>query len=280
MVRACACRFSSATGQRREDDVRHLAHPTSRSPRRQRRGDLNPDLFPAFLLAFRGQSSLDFSLPSTRVSSLKKHSLLTLALVALHSSAQTFTTYNSFGPGYAYNVSAGWLVDGTQNPPQPYVGEAFAFTAGVSGYLSQLDLVLGALRDPGLDLANVSLALNRSGKLPSTVLESFLNVPSGGWAGLNHPTTSLTSSANPFLQAGVTYWLCVEPSNPYAVITVNQNSLGLLARQAQETSPGAWFATANRTTFAFDVQVLVPEPSTAALAALGLSLVLRQRARR
>ena len=208
---------------------------------------------------------------------LSRTLVLALAWLALSSAAQPVTTYTSFGPGNTFNISSGWLVDGTQNPPEPYVGESFAFTPSVSGHLSQLDLVLSANHDLSVDLANVSLALNSSRNLPGTVLESFLNTPCGGYGGLSHPITSLSSSANPLLQAGATYWLCVEPSSPNAALMVNQNTQGLLARQAQETSPTAWFFTANRTTFAFDVEVVVPEPPTGALAALGLLALCPRR---
>jgi hypothetical protein len=205
------------------------------------------------------------------------------ALVALHSGAQTLTSYTTLGqPGDTYNTSSGWLVNGSANPPQPYVGEAFAFTATASGYLNQLNLAISAGNaNLASDLANISIALNNSANLPGTRLESFLNVPSPGQFGAQNPITSLTSIVNPLLQSGSTYWLCVEPALPTAAIVVNQNSLGVLAPQAQEFSPSAWIARGNKITFAFAVEVSqVPEPSTCALAAVGIGVLIRPLARR
>ena len=214
---------------------------------------------------------------------LGKRLWLIPALVALHSNAQTFTSYTTLGePGDTYNTGSGWLVDGTANPPQPFVGEAFAFIATVSGNLTQLKLALSAGNgNLASDLANIFIAANNGANLPGTTLESFLNVPCPGPFGVNNPLTSLTSSVNPFLQSGHTYWLYVLAALPTAVITVNQNSQGVLAPQAQEFSPSAWIARGNKSTFAFDVEVTeVPEPSTTALAALGLAVLSCPLARR
>ena len=205
------------------------------------------------------------------------------ALVALHSGAQTLTSYTTLGePGDTYNTSGGWLINGSANPPEPFVGEAFAFTATASGYLNQLNLAISAgSGNLASDLANISIAVNKSGNLPGTTLESFLNVPCPGQFGADNPITSLTSIVDPFRQSGNTYWLCVVAALPSADIVVNQNSLGVLAPQAQEFSPSAWIARGNKSTFAFDVEVSeVPEPCTTALAALGIPVLLRPLVRR
>jgi hypothetical protein len=213
---------------------------------------------------------------------LAKRLFLIPALVALHSGAQSFSTYSTLGePGDTYNFSSGWLVDGTANPPQPYVGEAFKFTATASGFLSQLNPAISAGNgNVANDLANIFISANNGLNVPGATLETFLNVSCPGPFGVNNPITSLASSHNPLLQAGGSYWLCVEAALPNAVITVNQNSLGILAEQAQDFSPEAWGLKGNRTTFAFDVEVTaVPEPSTTALAALGLAFLIRPPAR-
>jgi hypothetical protein len=204
------------------------------------------------------------------------------ALVAFHSGAQTFTSYTTLGePGDTYNTGSGWLVDGTANPPQPFVGEAFAFTATASGNLNQVKLALSAGNgNLASDLANIFITVNNGANLPGTVLESFLNVPCPGPFGANNPITSLASSVNPFLQSGHTYWLYVLAALPSAVITVNQNNQGVLAPQAQEFSPSAWIARGSKSTFAFDVEVSVPEPSTTVLAVLDIAILLRPLARR
>jgi PEP-CTERM motif len=211
---------------------------------------------------------------------LAKHLFLFPVLVALHSGAQTFTTYSTLGDG-TYSVGSGWIVNGSANLPEPFVGEAFAFTATTSGYLAQLNLAISAGNgNLSSDFANIFIAGNSSRNLPGVTLESFLNVPCTGQLPYENPITSLNSSLNPFLQAGDTYWLYVEAANPNADIVVNENDLGVLSGQAQEFSPSAWIAKGNQTTFAFDVELsAVPEPSTTALAALGLVVLISPLAR-
>jgi hypothetical protein len=201
-------------------------------------------------------------------------------LLALHSGAQTLT-YSTFGePGDVYNTSSGWLVNGSANPPQPYVAEAFAFTPAFSGYLSQLRLAMCA-GDANLanDVANVYIAANSAQNVPGANLESFLNVPCAGIFGVDNPLISLTSTVHPLLQAGNTYWLWVQAAVPQAAIVVNQNSLGILAPQAQAFS-ATWLARGNKATFAFDVEVTpVPEPSSIAIAVLGMLAMFTAKAK-
>ena len=203
------------------------------------------------------------------------------SLAALQAGAQTFSTYSTLGePGDTYNFNSGWLVNGNANPPQPFVGEAFAFTATASGYLNQLNLAISAGNyNLSVDLANIYIAANSGQNLPGATLESFLNVSCPGPLGYELPITSLTSSADPFLQAGNTYWLCAEAALPNADIVMDQNNLGILSNQAQEFSPSGWHASGSRTTFAFDVELSnVPEPSVATLAALGVVILIGRRA--
>jgi hypothetical protein len=124
-----------------------------------------------------------------------KYLFLIPALVALNSSAQTVTTYSTLGgSGSPYNAETGWLVNGSANLPEPYVGEAFAFTPTVSGYLSQIDLAISAGNtNLASDVANVILAGNNNVvNLPFGVLERFLNVPATG-SRSSRPTPPRTS---------------------------------------------------------------------------------------
>ena len=206
--------------------------------------------------------------------------ILTAALLSIHSSAQIVTTYSSLGePGDTYATGNGWLVNGSANPPQPYVGETFAFTPTVSGRLSQVRVAIGADQNLATDLANILIAADGGRGLPGPTLESFLNVSCPGFFGAQNPLVSLTSVVNPNLQAGGTYWICVMPALPTAAVTVNQNNQGLQALQAQVFSSG-WYARGNKTTFAFDVAVAVPEPSATAVLVAGLCLLLSPLARR
>jgi hypothetical protein len=208
---------------------------------------------------------------------------LVAALVVLHCGAQPVTAYTTLGePGDTYNIGGGWLVNGSANPPEPYVAEGFAFTPAVSGNLSQIRLAMGAGNgNLASDVANIYLAVNNNQNLPGGTMESFLNIPCTGYAGLDNPLTVLTSSVKPLLRSGTSYWIWVQAANAQADVAVNDNSLGVLASQAQSFAPFSWIARGSQSTFAFDVEVsLVPEPSMAALAALGAGVVAAHLPRR
>lgn len=196
--------------------------------------------------------------------------LLIPALCALSAQAQSnsVTAYNTFGANFDYNASSGWLVDGTANPPQPYVAEGYWFIPTASGYLSQIDLAICADNgNTSVNDANIYLAANHI-NVPGTTLESFLNVPIGGYFGENNPVLTLSSILQPYITAGTPYWIWVQAATPQAVLTVNENDTGISTPQAQSFAVNSWQDNGLRTSFAFDVDVTsVPEP-----ASLGLML--------
>ena len=149
---------------------------------------------------------------------LAKYLFLIPALVALHSAAQTLTTYSTFGePGNTYNLNSGWIVNGSADPPQPFVGEAFAFTATTSGYLSQIDIAIAAGNSNlANDLANITIAVNNSSRnLPIGGMERFSNVPCPPSQFLNStPITSLTSAPTHFYRPATFTGLRSSPPTP------------------------------------------------------------------
>lgn len=200
-----------------------------------------------------------------------------LFLIGLQAQAQpgsNTVAYSTFDSSGGYNVNSGWLVDGTANPPQPYVAEAFQFRPAVSGYLAQIDLAIAT--DHSSDLANIYVAAN-SVNIPGKTLESFMNVTVAGPFGFNNPVTTLSSVLQPYLTAGTTYWLWVQAATPQSVLTVNQNDIGVNGVQAQSFSVNSWTVRGLQSAFAYDIEVSsVPEPSTAVLALLGISALIRR----
>jgi hypothetical protein len=210
--------------------------------------------------------------------------LLIAALMALCSGGQASTVYSSLGePGDLYDQSAGYIIDGgVSGSSLTFSGVAFAFTAGGSGYLNQIRLAVcrSSVASTSTNLAKISINLDNGHNLPGTALETYLNVSCPGTFGSKNPLASVTSTTSPLLQAGVTYWLCVEPSVPSSALNWDFNSLGLNALCAGDGFPSAWHVAGTHTTGAFDVQVTpVPEPATVSLMALGI-LALSSRLER
>lgn len=198
-------------------------------------------------------------------------------LSACESGAQSVTVWNTFGePGNTYYVYGGPSIIGTS----VYAGSsgqsvACAFTPSASGYLDTVSIASGAAAPPptpsGFNGIDVYVDANNN-NLPGTVLDSFLDLTAGNF--------TVTSSLEPFLSAGVTYWLCLQPSNPntdawWNFANNNPSNESLVTTGALN----AW-NPARETTQpeAFEVTVSeVPEPSTISFGVVAASAFLFRR---
>jgi hypothetical protein len=183
--------------------------------------------------------------------------------------------FDSFGPGNSYDTGHRWLVEPV-GAAHGYQGRGEAFTPGISGYLSMIQLA--TLQQSGSPLGNFTIAQDNGSGLPGTVLESFNNV-------LNqNGITTITSVAKPLLQAGQTYWLTDDPITAGGVNAWAYNNQGLTGADAYETTggPGVWFnlGVAGTTDGVFSISVVpVPEPASVGLLLLGGGLLAARRSR-
>lgn len=116
--------------------------------------------------------------------------------------------FNSFDAHNKFDKKAAWAV---MNDSQAgYRGQAEWFIPTGSGQLNIVDLAM-----MGKGTINVTVAEDKNG-LPGNPLESFLNVPSSNFGKGGHLV--LVSETHPALNAGIKYWLCVEPASSDTVV--------------------------------------------------------------
>lgn len=196
---------------------------------------------------------------------------LSIAVLFTTSTARAnVLVFNSFGPGNTYDTGHRWLVEPV-GAAHGYQGRGEAFTPGISGYLSMIQLA--TLQQSGSTLGNFTIAQDNGSSLPGTVLESFNNIVN------QNGITTLASVATPLLQAGQTYWLTDDPiTSGGGVNAWAFNNQGLTGTDAYETTggPGVWFnlGVAGTTDGVFSISVVpVPEPASVGLLLLGGGLL-------
>ena len=182
------------------------------------------------------------------------------------SAANGGTIFSDFGPGDTYNLAAGPGVGGSAGAFGVNVLEGAAFTAGLTGTLSEIDAPFFNQGWPGI--FNFELhADDGTGKI-GALLESFDNVgpatPAGG-------IFSVYSSLHPILTAGSTYWLIATPADTSTAVYWNENSIPSFGTTYEDVN-GTGNYSANSLLPAFRVlgASAVPEPSSLMLGLAGL----------
>jgi hypothetical protein len=154
---------------------------------------------------------------------------------------------SSFGPANSYVPGPGWAVGTCAH------GEAFV--AARSGALSMIEI---AIEPDGMPKgyeskagdATVFLAQDESGR-PGPVLEQFQVKAVASTMHSGSPAV-LESIARPFLQAGVTYWLCAESAGGWGW---HNSPRGFIQASACETEPGKWRSGGNAPNGAFSITI-------------------------
>jgi len=186
--------------------------------------------------------------------------------------AQTVVVFDSFGAGNSYNTSVAWGVSGGATSGG-YRGQAEWFVPDASGNLTASTLAM--FQQGGTGRVNYFMAQDNGSGIPGTILETYNNTltPTG--------LLTLNSSTHPFLQAGLTYWLCAEPADSTTSNAWFENNQGRALGFAFERSQWGWSAVnpgLNLNSGVFRISVTpVPEPTTCGLVALGFCLLALKR---
>lgn len=208
----------------------------------------------------------------------RRLALVLMLIFGSAGAAQGAVLYSNLGPGDSYFTSAGtypvWNLSSGG-----FIHRAASFTVPGSGTVQFGSAELGFHLQNGSNSANVRLAADASG-LPGSTIESInitLPAPSAT-PGL----VTATSATNPTLTAGSTYWIIASVNFAQTMATWGPNSTGAMGGNATRTNfmNGQWISQGPSGVPSLRVNSLVPEPSTALCAMLGLALMAGVRRRR
>ncbi len=211
-------------------------------------------------------------------------SAATLAAVFMCAGSATagITVYDNFGPdhdGFDYNWGLGWSVAGENVPAQFGVEQAFLFTPGESGPVSDIWVAMWyAPIDPGADEVIVRLAENTNGAYPQLddVMESWTITDFESWSAWSEPH-HLAGDGGSYLNAGTSYWLWAAAANDTTWTGWCMNlDPALTLPHTMRREGEDWLSVGNETASAFRVDV-VPAPTSLGALGLGGLLALRRR---
>jgi hypothetical protein len=183
------------------------------------------------------------------------------------------TTFTSFNPGYGYDTTQGFVIDGPTAPISQQRA-ASQFTSSETGALHSVRF--GTWYNAGSTELHVKLYDDNANSIGNGLIEWSYNNTNK----VSHIDLLVNPASAPVLQSGQKYWLEL-----FSVLNGehvwNRASAGHTTRLALSTNDGASYSYFNNVLdTAFEVNV-VPEPS--AIAAIGLGLIglasLRVRSR-
>ncbi len=200
---------------------------------------------------------------------------MVLSLLIVSSSWQAAhgsVVFSNLGPGDSYD-SPGFVLNGDQAfatfPHDLDIASRFQVSPSTSYIFDSVEIVFANVG--GSNIARLHLFSDKAGQ-PDQPLETIHLTDLPTDPVFSPPLTTALSAQNPTLQAGGTYWLAVDVSGDTAV-RWNQNNQGALGFATREDG-GPWepiFTPPPNGAFRIN-GTLIPEPSTALLIVIGMTI--------
>lgn len=201
---------------------------------------------------------------------MRRFWVLASILVGSCGMSQGALVYSNLGPGQGFLGGVLWAVYGSANT---YAAHAASFTSPGDFLLTEIHIPLA--QTIGTGSVVVSLQTDAGGNPSGTALTGalFNTLPP---TGPSEPLQIISANDFVLLQAGVTYWIVVNPNSGNTGAGWNMNSSGSATPMARNSGPGfiSFTPSGADVTAAFAVYgTEVPEPASWAFAGLGLAAV-------
>jgi hypothetical protein len=156
-------------------------------------------------------------------------------------------------------------------PAESFTAVSESFSPAVTALLGQIEVPVDAISGVGNLVVEIT---SDGGGIPGPIVKESLSATAPATASL----VTLTSILHPTLTAGTTYWIVVTTSGTLNINWFVASDLNL--RSADFFSSGSWNASSGSTKGSAEVDGLAPEPSSVALAAMGIAFFVIQAKRR
>lgn len=187
-----------------------------------------------------------------------------IALIGL-SRLSASTVYTTGGTPVTYDTLNAWNI----GPFSSFAAVAETFTPTSTAILGEIDVPVDQASGTG-NLV-VQILANGAGDTPGTVVESITMT-----VGTTRSLVALQSSLHPTLQSGTKYWVDVTTTGSLTLNWFVASDLNL--RSTDMLFSGSWVASSQSTKGAVGIlSQTIPEPSTFAMAVLGIALVVSRR---
>ena len=178
---------------------------------------------------------------------------------------------NEFGTPCGSPLTYSCLNANPIGPAEGFTAMSESFSPAVTALLGQIEVPVDAISGTGNLVVEIT---SDGGGVPGPTIEESLSAAAPGTASL----VTLTSALHPTLTAGTTYWVVVTTSGTLNINWFVASDLNL--RNADFFSSGTWNPSSSSTKGSVEIDGLAPEPSSVALAAMGIAFVLIRAMRR
>jgi hypothetical protein len=188
-------------------------------------------------------------------------------------SVSTTVAFTTLDAGGGYYVGGGTSIAGSAHG---YQGYGNLFVPIVSGTLDSIGIALTSVNSP--ELVNVRLCLDSGNGFPTGATLASGSIMTAGYLGSTSTALSVFTPLTPVtLNPGTGYWLLVTPYSSTSWDVWNDETTDVIGEHAATSDGINWGIGPNQPLSAFQVIVVVPEPSCLALMLSGLVLIAGRR---